>query len=151
MKSQLFHSTFTVTEIDPYGKKFDRVSRITAKNESGDVEITLDVNTEIYPLQTHEKVSLALAATLSLDATFAGGDDALAASSREAWRSGERSLADDYDYVMYGKVYQYDDSGAAGKVTISASFGGLLLNISGEYRQLQDLNTGMNIYLLMKK
>ncbi|KAI8909364.1 hypothetical protein PhCBS80983_g00661 [Powellomyces hirtus] len=148
MKSQLFHATFTVKEIDPYGKKFDRVSRITALSETGDVEITLDVNTEIYPLAQFEKVSVALAATLSLDPTAAG--DALNAASRDAWRSNERSLADDYDYVMFGKVYKYDDNGPS-KVSVYASFGGLLLCISGDYRQLNDLDVGMNLYLLMKK
>ncbi|KAI8818666.1 RNA polymerase [Fimicolochytrium jonesii] len=132
--------------MDPYGKRFDRVSRITALNEPGDVEITLDVNTEIYPLAVNDKFSLALAATLALDGS--GGD----AIDREAWRErpGVRTLADDYDYVMHGKCYKYDDNGPS-KVSVYVSFGGLLLCISGDYRQLQDLDVGMNLYLLMKK
>lgn len=85
------------------------VSRITAESETVDVEITLDVNTEIYPLEAGEKFSFALASTLSLDGSVAD------AQTKDAWRDrpGERTLADDYDYVMYGKVYKYDDSGAS--------------------------------------
>lgn len=74
-----------------------------------DVELTLDVNTEIYPLQADDRFTLVLASSLAKDGTI--GD----ASKKEAWREhiGENSLADDYEYVMYGKVYQYDDSGSA--------------------------------------
>jgi DNA-directed RNA polymerase I, II, and III subunit RPABC3 len=60
-----------------------------------DMELTLDVNTEIYPLAPAEKFTLALASTLNLDDSKA-------------------SLADEYEYVMFGKVYKYDDSAATG-------------------------------------
>ncbi|KAI9099480.1 hypothetical protein DFS34DRAFT_617704 [Phlyctochytrium arcticum] len=151
MKNRLFESTFEVKDIDPFGKKFDRVSRIKAESETVDIEILLDVNTEIYPLNVGEKFSFLLASTLSLDATTTSST-AEDAQPREIWRqkAGEQSLADAYEYVMYGKVYKYDDSGAS-KVSVYASFGGLLLCIAGDYRQVQDLDVGMNIYLLMKK
>ncbi|KAJ3022348.1 hypothetical protein HKX48_006382 [Thoreauomyces humboldtii] len=74
MKSELFHSTFTVTELDPYGKRFDRVSRITALSETNDIEITLDVNTEIYPLGVQDKLVFSLASTLALDGNAASAD-----------------------------------------------------------------------------
>ncbi|KND02558.1 DNA-directed RNA polymerase core subunit RPB8 [Spizellomyces punctatus DAOM BR117] len=146
MKNQLFQSTFEVKDMDPFGKKFDRVSRIRAEGQTLDVEVLLDVNTEIYPLEVGDKFAFLLATTLSLDGL--AGD----AQNKEAWRdrSGERTLADDYDYVMYGKVYKFDDSGS-GKVSVYASFGGLLLCITGDQRQMQDFDVGMNLYLLMKK
>ncbi|KAI8998118.1 hypothetical protein HDU85_006922 [Gaertneriomyces sp. JEL0708] len=149
MKAQLFHSTFEIKDIDPHGKKFDRVSRIKADSETVDVEILLDVNTEIYPLNAGDKITFALASTLSMN------PDSMVEDDSDMWRGGvsgaEPSLADDYEYVMFGKVYKYEDSGSASKVSVYASFGGLLLCISGDYRQLNDLDVGMPIYLLMKK
>lgn len=71
------------------------------------MELTLDVNTEIYPLEQDQRIMLALTTSLSKGET---GTDS---SKKEAWREhmGEDSVADDYEYVMYGKVYNYDDSG----------------------------------------
>jgi len=65
------------------------------------MDLTLDVNTEIYPIEIGEKYALMLASSLSLDGT----------DKIEIWRDQSKSsLADDYDYVMYGKVFKYDDS-----------------------------------------
>ena len=66
------------------------------------MELTLDVNSEIYPISSNEKFSLLLVASLSLDGSI---------PTRETWRTDVKSLADDYEYVMYGKVYKYDDVG----------------------------------------
>jgi DNA-directed RNA polymerase I, II, and III subunit RPABC3 len=74
-----------------------------AKAETVDMELTLDVNTEIYPLNPAEKFTLLLASALSNDPTL----------DKEAWRPGRRTLADDYDYVMNGKVYKFEDSGSS--------------------------------------
>jgi DNA-directed RNA polymerase I, II, and III subunit RPABC3 len=54
-----FSSIFEIQEIDPHGKKFDRVSRIIATSEQ--TELTLDVNTEIYPLAASDRLTLVLA------------------------------------------------------------------------------------------
>ncbi|RKO91368.1 RNA polymerase Rpb8-domain-containing protein [Blyttiomyces helicus] len=145
-QNQRFSEMFEVTEIDPHGKKFDRVSRITAKCENVAMDLILDVNTEIYPMAEAEKFTLTLASSLALDGTT--GD----VSKKEAWREtpGERTLADDYEYVMYGKVYNYDDSGGT-KVSVYASYGGLLMCLAGDYRQLQDISVGQHLYLLLRK
>jgi DNA-directed RNA polymerases I, II, and III subunit RPABC3 len=57
---------------------------------------------------------------------------------------------DEYDYAMHGKIYKYDDNGNT-KVSVYASFGGLLMCLAGDYRQLQTLKIGTYIYLLMRK
>ena len=43
------------------------VSRIEARSEQYDMELTLDINCEIYPMVVGEKFALALAPTLSLE------------------------------------------------------------------------------------
>jgi DNA-directed RNA polymerase I, II, and III subunit RPABC3 len=76
------------------------------------VEVILDINSEIYPMRVADKFTLALASSLSLD-NVAQPD----ASKRESWRDtvGQRTLADDYEYVMFGKVYKYDETGGRAK------------------------------------
>lgn len=65
------------------------------------MNLILDLNSEMYPLQKDEIISLNLSSSLRLD----GKED-------KGWRDlgrGERTLADDYDYVCYGKVYRFDE------------------------------------------
>jgi len=78
-----------------------KVSRIQGRSENYEMDLTLDVNTEIYPIEIGDKFALMLASSLTLD----GNEKA------EIWRESLKdSLADDYEYVMYGKVFKYDDS-----------------------------------------
>jgi DNA-directed RNA polymerases I, II, and III subunit RPABC3 len=77
------------------------VSRIKGSSQSSDLNLILDINSEIFPLQKDEVISLNLSSSLRLD----GKED-------KGWRDlgrGEASLADDYDYVCYGKVYRFDE------------------------------------------
>ncbi|ORY81094.1 RNA polymerase, partial [Neocallimastix californiae] len=137
----LFSDVFEIVEKDKGGKKFDRVSRIQGRSENYEMDLTLDVNTEIYPIEIGEKYALMLASSLSLDGT----------DKIEIWRDQSKSsLADDYDYVMYGKVFKYDDSNGS-KVAIYVSYGGLLMCLEGDYRHLQNIEVGKCIYLLMRK
>ncbi|XP_039135173.1 DNA-directed RNA polymerases II, IV and V subunit 8B-like isoform X2 [Dioscorea cayenensis subsp. rotundata] len=69
MVELLFEDIFTLTRIDPDGKKFDKVSRIEAHSEQFDMLMQLDVNTEVYPMSVGDKFTMVLAPTLSLDGT----------------------------------------------------------------------------------
>ena len=100
----LFDETFTITSIN--AQKYDHVSRITATNSiSGnlDVSLTLDINTELYPVAVGDNLSLCLASTLAPDGAKDDG---------KMWREisrGESTLADHYDYVCHGKIYRFDE------------------------------------------
>ncbi|KAI9261161.1 RNA polymerase [Sporodiniella umbellata] len=152
-ENTLFQDIFDIREIDPEGKRFDRVSRLVARSENYEMDLTMDFNSEIYPLKIGEKFSLVLASSLSLEATSSTGG----VEKRESWRErqpGERDLSDEYEYVMFGKVYKFEDSnkGAVGQqVSVYISFGGLLTSLEGDYRHLQNLTVGENIYLLIRK
>lgn len=107
----LFEDTFTVTSIN--AEKYDRVSRINCTSSDQLITFTLDINTELYPCALGESLSLALASTLSLD-----GKEEIT-GERAAWRDvgmGEQTLANDYDYVCYGKVYRFEESSTAGNM-----------------------------------
>ncbi|KGB76926.2 DNA-directed RNA polymerase I II and III subunit RPABC3 [Cryptococcus deuterogattii R265] len=157
----IFDDRFTVDTVDKDGKKFDRVSRITATSHSLSMSLTLDIANELYPLEPSETFTLTLARSLvpsELEALDnADGDEGedgneVRRVKRELWRSNEQGLAEDYDYVMYGKIYKFDDS-AQGEAQTTAyfSFGGLLMALRGSYRHLAGVVVGENVYLLMRK
>lgn len=104
MSTTLFDDIFHVETVDT--ARYDRVCRLTAQSVSDkDVHLTLDVNSELFPVTKGGSISLAIAQTLSLD----GEVKPPTTGWREA-KPGERSLADDYDYVMYGTVYKFEES-----------------------------------------
>ncbi|KAL1927362.1 hypothetical protein VTP01DRAFT_3991 [Rhizomucor pusillus] len=159
----LFQDNLNITDIDPEGKRFDRVSRLVARSTNYDLDIILDFNSEIYPLQAGEKIFFVLASSLSLEPEKKKEKNPNDKKERVSWRErapGERDISDEFEYVMYGKVYRYDDSttgaGTAAvasgqKVSVNISFGGMLCSMEGDYRPLQNLVVGDNVYLLIRK
>ncbi|KIK94876.1 hypothetical protein PAXRUDRAFT_827581 [Paxillus rubicundulus Ve08.2h10] len=152
----VFDDIFTINGIDKEGKKFDRVSRLYARSKNYDMDMTLDYNTELFPLAEGQHFAMALASSLARDggATSAGVDGAGAEDKdRDIWRpdgKGGRGLEEDYDYVMYGKVYKFD-GGTAEIVTAYASFGGLLLSLTGSFRHMANVVLGDPVYILLRK
>jgi len=149
----VFDDIFTVNAINKEGKKFDRVSRLYAHSKNYDMDLTLDFNVELFPLHQDDSFALALASSLARGGGAAGatedGDD----KERDVWRpdgKGHRGLEDDYDYVMYGKVYKFD-GGTTEIVTAYASFGGLLMSLTGSFRHMTSIVLGDPVYLLMRK
>lgn len=101
--STLYDDTFRIQSIN--SQKYDRVSRILCTSSSNDTSMSLDFNSEIYPLQTGDSISLLLANTLNLDGTK---DDR---GWRDLQRAKENTLADQYEYVCRGKVYRIEQGG----------------------------------------
>ncbi|KAJ7785990.1 hypothetical protein B0H16DRAFT_1488831 [Mycena metata] len=156
--SIVFDDIFTINAIDKEGKKFDRVSRLYAHSKNYDMDLTLDYNIELFPLQSDQSFALALASSLARGGPqAAAGADGTAEEAedkdRDVWRpdgKGRRGLEEDYEYVMYGKVYKFD-SGTTEIVTAYASFGGLLLSLTGSFRHMTSIVLGDPVYLLMRK
>ena len=97
----LFESPFKISEIN--SAKYDRVSRIKATSHDNDVQLMLDVNTELYPVGVEDNVTVALSLSLNLDGSK---DDS------KGWRDvgmGEQTLANEYDYVCHGKIYRFEE------------------------------------------
>ena len=107
----MFDDIFQVKDVDPEGKKFDRVSRIHARSENYEAELSLDVHYEMYPLAVGEKFAMVLASSLRLDGAKGAGpaED----ESYDPTVNMQDSLADKYDYVMYGKVFKYEPQAAS--------------------------------------
>ncbi|WVQ74166.1 hypothetical protein IAR50_003759 [Cryptococcus sp. DSM 104548] len=153
----IFDDRFTVETVDKDGKKFDRVSRITAKSHNHSMALTLDLAVELYPLLAGETFTLSLARSLEPeeeDEQAAEGEEGgeVKKIKRELWRRESQGLGDDYDYVMYGKIYKFDDSAQGdAETTAYFSFGGLLMALRGSYRHLASVVVGENVYLLLRK
>ncbi|TVU07766.1 hypothetical protein EJB05_41135 [Eragrostis curvula] len=168
MAERLFEDIFKVVAIDPDGKKFDKVSRIVAKNESFDMYMQLDVATEVYPMKINDKFTMVLTSTLNLDGTQDTG---------YYTQAGRKTLADSYDYVMHGKLYKIseDTQGQNAKVLrpilfllsahlmepkivflnrrreIYASFGGLLMMLKGDPASAANFELDQRLFLLIRK
>eukprot|EP01104_Vermistella_antarctica_P009512 TRINITY_DN2452_c0_g1_i1.p2 TRINITY_DN2452_c0_g1~~TRINITY_DN2452_c0_g1_i1.p2 ORF type:complete len:148 (+),score=31.65 TRINITY_DN2452_c0_g1_i1:72-515(+) len=141
----LFEDIFDVKDIDKDGKQFEKVSRIAMKGENYEMDLTVDINIDIYPIKHNEKFSIALTSTLSQRGV---PDEGFYDQSRK------KSLLDRYEYAMHGKIYRYETSGAGGdsrNVAVFASFGGLLMKLEGDPRNLQGLEMDQQIYFLMRK
>ncbi|AET41609.1 DNA-directed RNA polymerase core subunit RPB8 Ecym_8331 [Eremothecium cymbalariae DBVPG len=143
MSSTIFDDIFTIQEIDQ--GRYNKVSRIEATSTSQEsCKLTLDVNTELFPLKPQQQLTVMLATTLNAS----GGEDTGA-----SWRApvpGTRSLADDFDYVMYGTAYKFEEAhGNKDMLAVYYSFGGLLMRLEGNYRLLSNFKQE-NVYLLCR-
>lgn len=105
--AQLFEGVFKVTEVNQ--QKYDRVARIWARSDASNdlMDMTLDINTELFPMSEGEVFRVVLATSLSLD----GSKDDDKAGWRDATKlGGPATLADSFDYVCHGKIYKFEDS-----------------------------------------
>lgn len=147
MSGTLFDDIFAVSSVD-HGR-YNKVSRITGNSTtSKDIKITLDINTELFPVHQDESLTITIAKSLSLD----DDDEQAYLTSSGSWRPpkpDERSLADDYEYVMHGTVYKFEEKDQDEKISVYVSFGGLLMCLEGGYRSLNNLKQE-NVYILIR-
>lgn len=145
-----FDDTFVIEELDPDGKKFDKVSRIVARSEKRGALLHLDVNTEIYPMHEKEKFLMVLSPTLNYS-----GEPVTNEAQVE-----QKSLADKFEYIMYGLLYKMDhmrsepsDGGSESppKVEVFVSFGGLQMRLRADPISCAKFTIDQNMFLLIRK
>lgn len=125
-----------------------KVSRLHCESESFKMDLILDINSMIYPMDFGDKFRLVLATTLREDGYPTDGPD------YNPLETGP-SRADPFDYVMYGKIYRIEgDDGlveTSGRLSAYVSYGGLLMRLQGDANNLHGFEVDKHIYLLMKK
>lgn len=141
VQSVLFEDIFDVRALNENGKKFERVNRVHSRGTTYDVDLVIDVNAELFDVRAGERISLAIASTLSTDGTPDDGSYQVHMGP---------SLLDQYDYAMHGRVFSIKHIENQ-NVEVQASFGGLLCRLRGEQAQLEALQSDMMIYVLMRK
>lgn len=144
-KVTLFEDIFEVTALNPDGYKFECVNRLAATGTTFECDLLLDINCEIYKMLDGDKFTLVLASTLHLD-----GSPADHAAYVPTTTQSEPTLADHYEYVMHGRVFDMTYA-KDGTVTIAISYGGLLMRLTGDQRHLASVRPDQRLYLLLKK
>jgi len=140
--THIFEDRFEVKNIDPDGKIFDKVSRIDCSSDGSEAQLLLDINMDIYPMDLGDKFTFVLVNSLTESEMEENVFD----------QSGRTTLADQFEYVMYGKVFKYEEEKkASSKVAVYVSFGGLMMMLKGDARLLSRINLDSRIYLLMRK
>ncbi|RKF73235.1 DNA-directed RNA polymerases I, II, and III subunit RPABC3 [Golovinomyces cichoracearum] len=145
-ETQLFDENFMIDSYD--NNKYERVARVGGTSADSQTVMTLDINTELFPLEIGETIHLVLASSLSLDGSKDEGRGWHDVAS--SGPNGEPTLADLFDYVCYGKIYKFEDGEDGITIKAYISFGGLLMALEGPYKKLTPLRVDY-VYLLMKK
>mmetsp|Transcript_6539 Transcript_6539/g.11362 ORF Transcript_6539/g.11362 Transcript_6539/m.11362 type:complete len:152 (-) Transcript_6539:54-509(-) len=141
----LFEDTFTIKSVD--NSRFERAGRINCNSEDfGENTLELDINNIIWPVSSGEKIFVALTDNVSPSA---------GRQLNNAYDHDERvlgaSVMDEFEYVMFGKVYKKEDVKAKNTATVFASYGGLLMRLKSNSVLLQDFHMGDSLYLLIRK
>lgn len=141
----LVEGTFNVTEVDKGGKKYHRVSRLQCDSPTTNMALTIDINSDIFPVVKGEKLTIALAHTLSTDGQYEG-------ESYDHTVFDRVTVMTSYDYAMHGRVYECNtDAKSEQKVYACISFGGLLMRLDGKPDLLKDIGFNKQVYLLIKR
>ena len=159
--NRVFEETLDVQYIDKDLKVFDKVQRCEGETQDSKYYISMDINSEVYPMKKGASYKLLLAksiyASKPTPVHFAYDLNA----------NTKNTLMDNFDYVMCGKVFQFsqdkkkkdEDKEDIDTLSIGISFGGLLFQISGLKRDdktgkpkgFEDINLDETLYLLIKK
>ena len=72
--------------------------------------------------------------------------------TQEFDQTGRKSIADDYDYVMFGKIFKFKRAKEKKELyEIYVSFGGLLMMLRGDQTTLEKFEVDQQVYLLIRK
>ena len=159
--NRVFEEILDVEAIDKDIKIFDKVQRVEGKTRDTNFYISMDINSDIYPMKVGASYKLLLAKSIYESKPTRNYFD------YDLFANTKNTLMDNYDYVMCGKVFQFSsDKQRDGKdnqdedtLAISISFGGLLFQISklkrdektGKPKSFEDINLDETLYLLIKK
>lgn len=141
----ILEDAFTVDTVNAEGTVYLRVSRIACSNKKGDLTVTTDINSEEFPVTRGERLAIALATTLERS-----GEPMQESYDHSVYH--RETLLQEYDYVMYGKVYECNtDDKTAAKLTVYISFGGLLGKVEGTPETLREVHFNADLFLLVKR
>ncbi|PFH38473.1 DNA-directed RNA polymerase II RPBABC8 [Besnoitia besnoiti] len=136
----LFEDRFEIRSVD--SSKFERVCRLKGKSSGFDADIQLDVNSDLLPVK--EKQRLYIGLTNSLQSTSSARKE-----DAGAWAEPSACLQE-YDYVMYGKIFRIEECSSERRI-LYASFGGLLMALAADKHVVGDLELDMRIYILIRR
>ncbi|KAK2191590.1 hypothetical protein NP493_50g01041 [Ridgeia piscesae] len=111
------------------------------------MDLILDVNTQIYPMDLGDKFRMVIATSLR--------EDGMADDGEYDPTDATPSRADSFEYVMYGKVYRIEGDESTpepgSRLAAFVSFGGLLMRLQGDANNLHGFEVDTHVYLFVKK
>ena len=158
--NRIFEDTLEVQYIDKDLKVFDKVQRCEGLTQDAKYYISMDINSEIYPMKKGALYKLLLAKSIYESKPTPENFE------YDLFSNSKNTLMDNFDYVMCGKVFQFSldkkkdkEDKSPDTLSISISFGGLLFQISrmkkddktGKPKGFEDINIDDVLYLLIKK
>ena len=158
--NRVFEETLDIKYIDKDLKVFDKVQRCEGVTQDTKLYISMDINSDIYPMKVGASYKLLLAKSIY------ESKQTPKYFEYELFSNTKNTLMDNFDYVMCGKVFQFsqdkkekNDNSEIDTLSISISFGGLLFQISrmkkddktGKPKGFEDINIDDVLYLLIKK
>ena len=143
MAGVVFQDDFEVAQINPEGAKFEKVNRLVCKGVVYEIEFLIDVNSELFECEEGDKLTVALATSLSVDGVSE-------AKAIDYARGAKASLLDQFDYAMSGVVYKFKHLQNT-KVEAHISHGGLLARFVGDQRHLSKIKIDAEVFTLIRK
>ena len=158
--NRIFEDTLEVQDIDKDLKVFDKVQRCEGLTQDAKYYISMDINSEMYPMKKGALYKLLLAKSIYESKPTPEYFE------YDLFSNSKNTLMDNFDYVMCGKVFQFSldkkkdkEDKSPDTLSISISFGGLLFQISrmkkddktGKPKGFEDINIDDVLYLLIKK
>ncbi|KAL7069449.1 putative RNA polymerase II B8 subunit [Cryptosporidium serpentis] len=137
LPSCLFEDRFTVNSVD--SGKFERIGRIRGKSVGLDADLILDINSDLFPVREKESLYIGLSTQVSQNPSDIVWDSAA-----------PQTLMDQYDYVMYGKIYRVEEK-QSDRRTLYASYGGLLMALTADKNLVGDFTLDMRLYCLVRR
>jgi len=131
---------FFLSDVDH--SRFDKCGRCTGLGDDGTTKLEYDVYTELFELETRDKIQLVLLKQLSVTQELVNAFD-------HDQRVLGANVADAFSYVTYGVCYDRvvkDDV-----ATLHISFGGLLMRLTTNARNVKDLNLDDRVYCMCRK
>uniref|UniRef100_A0A7S2D485 DNA-directed RNA polymerases I, II, and III subunit RPABC3 n=1 Tax=Alexandrium andersonii TaxID=327968 RepID=A0A7S2D485_9DINO len=141
----LFEDSFTVKSVD--NSRFERAGRLDCESSTFANNLEVDINNILWPVSPGDQINVAITS----DVSPTDNPRRLATAHDHDPRLLGRSIMDQYEYVMYGKVYKKDVKAKDKEALVWASFGGLLMKLKSDEQQLAEFHVNDSIYLLMRK
>ena len=158
--NRVFEEVLEIKSIDKDVKIFDKVQRCEGITRDTNYEISMDINSEIYPMKVGAFYTILLVKSIYDSKQTPKNFD------YDLFSNTKNTIIDNFDYVMCGKVFQFSndkkrdgDNSEPDTLSISISFGGLLFQISrlkrddktGKPKSFEEINLDETLYLLIKK
>lgn len=124
----IFEDTLKVTEVDPDGKRFDRVSRAVCETVgSQPVSVVFDYHSQLFPLKCGDKVKV----SMYLENAANPVDDSRA------------------EYATNSIIFKFEQCKEVVSVYMSA--GGLLTSLKTESSKIPEIVSGSKVITLFSK